>query len=110
MSRKKVVAPIEYSRKAITPINYSGLQSAFDNLDRVLFRGELPDVFIAYQRRAHSGEYFSPEWFADCINRDQRYEIALNPDGFIGRTNEFIISILLHENGPSLAANVEQSS
>src|SRR5262249_45597040 len=82
---------------AITPAEYFGLQTAFDHLNRALFEGGLPNVFITYQRRAHSGGYFSPERFLDRTNRDQQHEIALNPDGFVGRIDEFIVSILLHE-------------
>ena len=31
---------------AITPIEYGGLQAAFDYLNAVLFEGKLPNVFI----------------------------------------------------------------
>jgi predicted SprT family Zn-dependent metalloprotease len=88
----KVAAPV-----AITPIEYGGLQDAFDYLNSTLFDGTLPNVFITYQRRAHSGGYFSPARFANRLGDGQHHEIALNPDGFLGRTDEFIVSILLHE-------------
>lgn len=82
---------------AITPIEYGGLQEAFDYLNGKLFAGALPDVFITYQRRAHSGGYFSPDRFASRFGKSEHHEIALNPDGFVGKTDEFIVSILLHE-------------
>jgi hypothetical protein len=41
-------------REAITPIEYGGLQQAYDHFNATLFGGKLPDVFITYQRRAHS--------------------------------------------------------
>jgi hypothetical protein len=44
---------------AITPIEYGGLQEAFDHFNAALFNGVLPDVFITYQRKAHSNGYFS---------------------------------------------------
>jgi predicted SprT family Zn-dependent metalloprotease len=81
----------------ITPAEYSGLQTAFDHLNGALFGGELPNVFITYQRRAHSGGYFGPNRFAERASKIDRHEIALNPNGFVGRTDEFIVSILLHE-------------
>ena len=33
---------------AITPIEYSGLQAAYDHFNKELFGGQLPDVFITY--------------------------------------------------------------
>ena len=48
---------------AITPIEYSGLQEAFDHFNAALFGSKLPDVFITYQRKAHSHGYFSPDRF-----------------------------------------------
>ena len=56
-----------YERKAdgpITPVEYGGLQAAFDHFNAALFDGKLPDVFITYQRNAHSKGYFSPDRFA----------------------------------------------
>lgn len=82
---------------AITPIEYGGLQAAFSFLNDKLFDGTLPNVFITYQRRSHSGGYFSPDRFMSRAGDTAHHEIALNPDGFIGQTDEFIVSILLHE-------------
>jgi hypothetical protein len=89
---------LKSERVAITPTEYTGLQAAFDHLNTALFNGKLPDVFITYQRRAHSGGYFGANRFAERGGKpDQQHEIALNPDGFVGRADEFIVSILLHE-------------
>jgi hypothetical protein len=83
---------------AITMLEYGGLQTTFDYLNRVLFDGMLPDVFITYQRKAHSGGYFSPNRFTDRVDdRDAHHEIALNPDGFVGKSDKWIASILVHE-------------
>jgi predicted SprT family Zn-dependent metalloprotease len=82
---------------AITPVEYGGLQAAFSFLNEKLFDGALPNVFITYQRRAHSGGYFSPDRFTSRAGTGEHHEIALNPDGFVGQTDEFIVSILVHE-------------
>jgi hypothetical protein len=49
----------------ITPVEYGGLQQAYDHFNAELFGDEkLPDVFITYQRKAHSAGYFSPNRFS----------------------------------------------
>jgi hypothetical protein len=82
---------------AITPVEYSGLQMAYDHFNEVLFPGALVDVFITYQRHAHSYGYFSPDRFAGRVDVFGRHELALNPDHFIGRSDEQITSTLVHE-------------
>ena len=77
---KKAVDPI-----AITPVEYGGLQAAFDYLNTKLFSGKLPNVFITYQRRSHSGGYFSPDRFTSRAGDTAHHEIALNPDGSLAR-------------------------
>jgi predicted SprT family Zn-dependent metalloprotease len=86
-----------YERKAITPIEYSGLQQAYDHFNKELFGGALRNVFITYQRKAHSAGYFSPDRFSDRSNKSAEHELALNPDGFIGRTDKWVCSVLGHE-------------
>jgi predicted SprT family Zn-dependent metalloprotease len=85
------------STVAITPIEYGGLQTAYDHFNRELFSGSLPDVFITYQRRAHSGGYFAPNRFSGRNIKFGRHELALNPDGFTGKSDEWILSVLVHE-------------
>jgi hypothetical protein len=46
---------------ASTSIEYSGLQEAYDHFNRELFDGQLPDVFITYQRKAHPFGYFGAD-------------------------------------------------
>jgi predicted SprT family Zn-dependent metalloprotease len=83
---------------SITPAEYSGLQMAYDHFNIFLFDdGSLVDVFITYQRHAHSYGYFSADRFAGRLDVAGRHELALNPDGFIGRTDEQICSTLVHE-------------
>jgi predicted SprT family Zn-dependent metalloprotease len=91
-----------YDRKvaepdAIKPVEYSGLQMAYDHFNWFLFEGKLVEVFITYQRHARSYGYFSPDRFASRVDAEGRHELALNPDGFIGRTDEQICSTLVHE-------------
>jgi SprT-like family len=88
-----------YERKAeaITPIEYSGLQAAYDHFNAVLFDGALVDVFITYQRHAHSRGHFSADRFAGRTAVGGKHELALNPDAFVGRSDEEITSTLVHE-------------
>jgi hypothetical protein len=90
-----------YERKAdkpaaITPIEYGGLQEAYDHFNRELFAGGLVDVFITYQRHAHSRGYFSADRFSGREVAFGKHELALNPDSFIDRTDEQICSTLVH--------------
>jgi hypothetical protein len=99
---KKAARRRSYERKAdqpiaITPIEYGGLQEAYDHLNRALFDGSLPDVFITYQRHAHSKGYFSADRFSGRSGELAKHELALNPDAFIGRSDEEICSTLSHE-------------
>jgi predicted SprT family Zn-dependent metalloprotease/ribosomal protein L37E len=82
---------------AITPIEYGNLQKAFDHFNSELFANALPDCFITYQRQANSAGYFSPDRFADRVGTLDEHELALNPDGFAGQTDEQICQTLAHE-------------
>ena len=82
---------------AITPIEYSGLQAAYDHFNKMLFGGKLPDVFITYQRKSRSLGYFSADRFNGRVDKTGRHELALNPDGFIGESDKEICSTLVHE-------------
>jgi hypothetical protein len=88
----------------ITPLEYTGLQEAYDHFNRVLFNGMLPNVFITYQRKANSLGYFGADRFAGRPSsyhtkmiRMGRHELALNPDGFVGKSDKEICSTLVHE-------------
>jgi hypothetical protein len=82
----------------ITPVEYNGLQDAFDHFNRELFNGSLPDVFITYQRKAHSHGYFSADRFSGRNDGELRHhELALNPDAFIGQVDKQICQTLVHE-------------
>jgi predicted SprT family Zn-dependent metalloprotease len=82
---------------AITPIEYSGLQRAFEHFNSELFDGTLVNVMITYQRRSHSMGYFAPDRFAGRIEHGKQHELALNPDGFYGETDQAVCQTLVHE-------------
>jgi hypothetical protein len=82
---------------AITPIEYSGLQEAFDHFKAALFGGELPDVFITYQRKANSHGYFAADRFTARVGQFRKHELALNPDAFIGQSDAQVCQTLVHE-------------
>ena len=81
---------------AITPVEYSGLQEAYDHFNRVLFDGELSDadVFITYQRKPHSDGYFAPDRFSSRNGKFNAGELALNPDRFVDKTDKQICQTL----------------
>jgi predicted SprT family Zn-dependent metalloprotease len=96
MTRK--AKSLSYERKeAITPIEYGGLQQAYDHFNTTLFDAKLPDVFITYQRRANSAGYFAPDRFSSRTEKSAQHELALNPDGFIGPSDQQIVQTLCHE-------------
>jgi predicted SprT family Zn-dependent metalloprotease len=82
---------------AITPVEYGGLQKAYDHFNAELFANALPDCFITYQRKANSAGYFSANRFSDRVGTLDEHELALNPDGFISQTDEQICQTLVHE-------------
>jgi SprT-like family len=92
------MASKSYHRDAITPVEYSGLQDAYDHFNAELFGGSLPDVFITYQRKAHSHGYFAPDRFSGRVDDESgRHELALNPDSFINQTDQQVCQTLNHE-------------
>jgi predicted SprT family Zn-dependent metalloprotease len=91
--------PLSYDQppSAITAVEYGGLQKAYDHFNTELFTGAIPDSFITYQRKANSAGSFSPNRFASRIGGSGKPELSLNPDGFIGQTDEQICQTLVHE-------------
>jgi SprT-like family len=83
---------------AITLTEYSGFQSAYDFFNDLLFGNKLPGLLVTLQRKARSRGYFAPERFVSRDGEDGVvHELALNPDTFVGRTDEEILSTLVHE-------------
>jgi hypothetical protein len=81
----------------ITLQEYQGFQRAYDFFNRILFAGSLPQVLVTLQRHANTRGYFAPFRFKGRIDRQTVHELALNPDNFTGRTDEMILSTLVHE-------------
>jgi hypothetical protein len=89
-----------YERKAdqaLTPVEYSGLQKAFDHFNATLFDQSLPDIFFTYQRKANSAGSFMADEFSDRVGNFSRDGIRLNPDIFVGQTDAQILQNLVHQ-------------
>jgi predicted SprT family Zn-dependent metalloprotease len=84
-------------RAAPTISEYRGFQTAYDFFNAELFEGALPGLLVTLQRAARSRGYFGPERFTARAGNATVHEIALNPDTFEGRTDEEILSTLVHE-------------
>jgi hypothetical protein len=52
---------------------------------------------VTLQRHANTRGYFSPERFKGRVDKQTVHELALNPDNFTGRSDELILSTLVHE-------------
>ena len=81
----------------ITLKEYQGFQRAYDFFNSELFAGSLPQVLVTLQRHANTRGYFAPLRFKGRINKQSVHELALNPDNFTGRSDEMILSTLVHE-------------
>jgi predicted SprT family Zn-dependent metalloprotease len=83
----------------ITKREYSALQHGYDFFNEELFPDcKLPDLVMTLQRHAKTRGYFAAERFHGRVAKDSvAHELALNPDVFVGRTDEQILSILAHE-------------
>jgi predicted SprT family Zn-dependent metalloprotease len=75
---------------------YDPLQQAYENLNRSLFEGALPNCLITLQRSKKSYGYFCGDRFgrADGTLTD---EIALNPIHFRDRPQDEVLATLVHE-------------
>jgi SprT-like family len=82
---------------ATTPLEYGALYAAFEHFNKELFGGCLPDVFIAYQRKAGMLGHFSADRYSGRVDELGRHELALNPDSFIERADKQIASTVVHE-------------
>jgi len=86
------------SSAALTAAEYGTLQKAYDYFNGSLFEGSLPQVLITLQRHRGARGYFSSDRFKRRDNaRKHVHELALNPDAFPGRSDEEILSTLVHE-------------
>jgi len=82
----------------IIKVEYTGIQRAFDVFNFRLFQGTLSIPMFTFQRGRNYKAYFHADRY-NSRNEDNgpSHEIALNPDCFPGRSDEEILSSLLHE-------------
>ena len=81
----------------ITEREYQAFQNAYNFFNAELFGNSLPHVLVTLQRHARAKGYFAPERFAGRVEKVTAHELALNPDVFTGRSDELILSTLVHE-------------
>jgi predicted SprT family Zn-dependent metalloprotease len=81
----------------ITVVEYGNLQRAYDFFNVELFESTLPSLLITLHRKRNTLGYFSRQRFQARKAGDRVHELALNPDGFSGRSDEYILSVLVHE-------------
>jgi predicted SprT family Zn-dependent metalloprotease len=86
-----------------TQDTYKTLNAAYDFFNTHLFDGKLPTCLITMQRKGKARGFFCAERFEtrkseeDDTDTFYIHEIALNPSGFKDRTDQEIISTLVHE-------------
>jgi hypothetical protein len=83
--------------QTITEREYQAFQAAYDFFNAELFGSSLPHVLVTLQRHAKARGYFAPDRFAGRTESAKAHELALNPDVFTGRSDELILSTLVHE-------------
>ena len=110
-ARKRVRS---YERKAdqpvaITPIEYGGLQEAYDHFNAALFEGGLPDVFITYQRKANSFGYFSPDRFVWPHRRVRQARVRAQPGRLHQPDRRAGLPNTVSRDGARLAARITAS-
>ena len=88
---------MSHNTKDPTRVTYVGLTDAYDWFNRKLFDGALPAALITMQRRRGSYGYFAAERFGTRDRSDIVDEIALNPVHFEARSDDKILSTLVHE-------------
>lgn len=75
---------------------YAFVQAAFDHFNNELFRGELPQPMLSFQRDKSICGYFSPRRWTDN-NGHSVHEIALNPMYFITHKPLELMQTIVHE-------------
>jgi SprT-like family len=96
-TKQKQYSTKQKQREAVTRVEYSGFQTAFDHFNKQLFDDQLPNTLIVLTRRAHSRGHYAHDRFSGRTRRTNVGELSLNPDTFIDRTDEQILSTLVHE-------------
>jgi hypothetical protein len=81
---------------AVTAVEYSAFQQAYDFYNTELFANTLPHVLVTLPHQKRSRGYFSADRFRGRTGTGKVHELALNPDEF-QRTETEILSTLVHE-------------
>ena len=81
----------------ITEAEYGGLQKAYEHFNNELFDGKLPNVAILLQRKAHSAGHFGANRLVYRTDGRGEHELSLNPDAFVGESDEQACQTLVHE-------------
>lgn len=76
---------------------YANLEKAYNFFNKDLFNNELPPCLITLVRKKNTRGYFWNDKFQNKETKEHSDEIALNPDLFTGRSEEQILSTLVHE-------------
>lgn len=76
---------------------YTEFDRAYRHFNATLFQDALPPCVITLQRRKKTYGYFAGGSWIDAQGQDVTDEIALNPDWFLNRDTEDILSTLVHE-------------
>jgi hypothetical protein len=76
---------------------YRQFQQAYDYFNTELWSGTLPQVLVTLQRKPRMMGHFAPERYQHRRRGELIHEIALNPDCFVGQTDEQVLDTLVHE-------------
>jgi hypothetical protein len=81
-----------------TEVTYQAFQSAYDHLNSSLFSNTLPACLVTLQRHSRrTYGHFAPAKFRQTNGDDHTDEIAMNPQHFLERPAEEVLSTLAHE-------------
>ena len=81
----------------ITDNTYHRFDEAIKYFNDKLFEGKLPDILLTLNRMKRTRGYHHFEKFQEREGKKRISEIALNPDSFEGRSDEEVLSTLVHE-------------
>jgi predicted SprT family Zn-dependent metalloprotease len=93
----------------ITVENYKVFDDAYKFFNEKLFNNLLPECLITFQKGKISNlGYFHHDIFTSRNTEDKISELALNPNNFSDRTDEEILSTLVHEMCHAWQSTVEE--
>ena len=80
-----------------TAQQYREFQEAYDYFNGELWEGKLPQLMVTLQRKPRMMGHFAAERYQHRTEDDVIHEIALNPDCFVGQSDEQVLDTLVHE-------------